>query len=62
MHSAIVVNVNYRLMPEHHGLDIMEDLDDVWEWIHTKLQTYLGGDVEVDLDRILIEGDSAGLS
>lgn len=62
MHSAIVVNVNYRLMPEHNGLDIMEDLDDVWEWIHTKLQTYLGGDVEVDLDRILIEGDSAGLS
>jgi acetyl esterase/lipase len=60
LHSAIVVAADYRLMPEHNGLHMMEDLDDLWDWIFNKLPSFLGGDVEVDLDRILIKGDSAG--
>jgi hypothetical protein len=61
LHSAVIVGVDYRLMPEHNGLEMMEDVADVWDWILSgKLQAYLGSEVEVDLDKILIEGDSAG--
>lgn len=47
-------------MPEHNGLEMMEDLSDAWDWVFNNLQSYLGQDVEADLDRIMIEGDSAG--
>lgn len=47
-------------MPEHNGLEMMEDLKDVEDWIFTNLQSHLGSEVEVDLDKIMIEGDSAG--
>lgn len=49
-------------MPEHNGLDMLVDLKDLKDWIFNDLQTRLGSDIEVDLDKILIEGDSAGNS
>jgi acetyl esterase/lipase len=60
VNSAIIIGVDYRLMPEHNGLDMMEDLKDLEDWLFNKLQSHLGTHIEVDLDRILIEGDSAG--
>lgn len=41
-------------------MEIMEDLKDLKTWIFKKLQLHLGSEIQVDLDNILIEGDSAG--
>lgn len=60
IHSAIIVGIDYRLMPEANGLDMMEDLNDLGFWMFNKFQLYLGNETQVDLDKILIEGDSAG--
>lgn len=30
--KAIIVSPNYRLLPEHNGNDIQEDLADFWTW------------------------------
>jgi acetyl esterase/lipase len=30
--NAIIVSPNYRLLPEHNGNDIQEDLVDFWTW------------------------------
>lgn len=58
--SAIIVGVDYRLLPEHNGREMMEDLADFWHWLFNSLQSFLGSEIEIDLDRILIKGDSAG--
>jgi acetyl esterase/lipase len=61
LHSAVIIGVDYRLMPEHNGLDMMEDLDDFWNWAFNKSQQYLSDKVELDLEKIMIAGDSAGM-
>lgn len=62
--AAIVVSPNYRLVPEHSGAEILEDLADFWTWLlHGGLTSYLAAqniDVECDFDHILASGDSAG--
>jgi hypothetical protein len=61
LHSAIIVCPNYRLMPEVAGLDFKTDVFASWTWAYNDLQTYLGKNVEVDMDRVLVEGEEAGL-
>jgi hypothetical protein len=61
LHSAIIVCPNYRLMPEVAGLDFKTDVFASWTWVYNDLQTYLGKNVEVDMDRVLVEGEEAGL-
>jgi len=56
---------NYRLVPEHTGADILEDLADFWKWFHAgKLDAYLSSlgyaDLELDYNHLLATGDSAG--
>lgn len=62
--GAIVVSPNYRLVPEHSGADILDDLADFWAWLHNGgLASYLASrnvQVKPDFDRILVSGDSAG--
>ncbi|RDW57180.1 hypothetical protein BP6252_13828 [Coleophoma cylindrospora] len=60
LHSAIIVAADYRLIPEHNGLEMMQDLSDFWDWVFKKLPSFLDSGIEADLDKILIEGDSAG--
>lgn len=48
-------------MPESTGLEVMEDLSDVWDWVYNKLQLHIGSEIEVDLTKIMSEGDSGGL-
>lgn len=60
LHGGILVSADYRLMPEANGLEVMEDVSDLWSWVFNDLQDFLGEGIKVDLDRILIEGDSAG--
>jgi hypothetical protein len=48
-------------MPEVARLDLKTDAFASWTWVYNDLQTYLGKNVEVDMDRILVEGEEAGL-
>jgi acetyl esterase/lipase len=62
--NAIIVCPNYRLIPEHTGADILEDLNDFWTWFNNKnVTTYLSAkheNIELDYDHVLVTGESAG--
>jgi acetyl esterase/lipase len=60
LNSAIIVSPDYRMLPEANGLDIMKDLSDFWEWVHSGLKDELPTGIEIDYEKILIEGGSAG--
>lgn len=55
---------NYRLAPEHTGVDILEDLADFWKWINNgSLTSYLSSkhdSLDLDYSKVLVSGDSAG--
>ncbi|GLA28126.1 hypothetical protein CBS147320_8371 [Aspergillus niger] len=63
-YSAIIVSPNYRLLPESSVLDVLEDVEDHWQWMHQSLPSLLqretNGTVKADLSRIMTIGDSAG--
>lgn len=61
-HQAIIVTPDYRLMPEANGLDILNDVKCFFAWLLEpgNLASHLPAGVEVDLDNILITGESAG--
>ncbi|GAB1197566.1 hypothetical protein APSETT444_006863 [Aspergillus pseudonomiae] len=63
-YSAIIVSPNYRLLPEATIFDILEDVEDHWNWMHKSLPQFLNehtqGGIQPDLNRILTAGDSAG--
>ncbi|GKZ38314.1 hypothetical protein AbraIFM66950_010444 [Aspergillus brasiliensis] len=63
-HSAIIVSPNYRLLPESSVLEVLEDVEDHWKWLHQSLPTLLeretNATVKADLSRIMTIGDSAG--
>ncbi|KAJ4304530.1 hypothetical protein N0V90_000056 [Kalmusia sp. IMI 367209] len=70
--NAILVAPNYRLMPEAVGKDILEDVDDFLAWFNgnstpnvhgssfTTAIKSLNPNIVVNLDRLVISGDSAG--
>ena len=61
--GAIIVAPNYRLMPEHTGHEILEDIDSICNWIKPNLQRLVTErlrHIQVDLSRIMVTGDSAG--
>ncbi|KAF2676810.1 alpha/beta-hydrolase [Lentithecium fluviatile CBS 122367] len=62
--NAITVLPNYRLTPEHTGNDILEDLTDFWAWFNGGgVEKFLASQnisAELDYDRVLASGDSAG--
>ncbi|OQD81888.1 hypothetical protein PENANT_c024G09008 [Penicillium antarcticum] len=64
VHNAIIISPNYRLMPEGTSAQIYEDLGDIWSWLHSpslkKLLASHSAPTEIDLDRILTAGESAG--
>ena len=63
-YGAVIVSANHRLMPEADGSNIMEDVEDVWRWLHESLPSYLdeqtAGRIKPDLSRIITAGESAG--
>ncbi|WQF90285.1 Putative alpha/beta hydrolase-3 [Colletotrichum destructivum] len=62
--QAIIVSPNYRLAPEASMDDIMQDIEDHWNWIHTDLPAFIhqetAGGVNVDTGKVLVVGESAG--
>jgi acetyl esterase/lipase len=63
-YSAIIVSPNYRLLPESSVLEVLEDIEDHWQWMHQSLPLLLqretNGAVKAHLSRIMTIGDSAG--
>ncbi|KAJ5771078.1 uncharacterized protein N7511_003129 [Penicillium nucicola] len=61
-HNAVIVSPNYRFLPEATGVQILEDVDDFWTWLHSKALTEILSphQIDPDLDRVIAAGDSAG--
>ncbi|KAL5360243.1 Alpha/Beta hydrolase protein [Aspergillus floccosus] len=63
-YNAVIVSPNYRLMPEATSLEIYEDVEDFWVWLHSPVVAQLLANTpqqtELDLSRILTAGESAG--
>lgn len=63
-HGAVIISPNYRLMPEATSTEIYQDVEDLWTWIHTPALANIlaqhSTPAELDLDRIMAIGGSAG--
>lgn len=53
--GAVVLNVDYRLAPEHAAPTAADDVVDAWRWLVEQ-----AGDLGIDRERIAVMGDSAG--
>lgn len=59
---------DYHLLPEANGHDILDDINDFWDWVTSDREQCLrsavraatGDAFDVDLDRVIVEGESAG--
>lgn len=63
----MIVSPNYRLLPEATSLEIFQDIEDFWSWLHSSTVTDLllssqsgSNSTELDLTRIITTGESAG--
>ncbi|KAK1083971.1 hypothetical protein LTR33_002931 [Friedmanniomyces endolithicus] len=61
-HGAIVITVNYRLLPEAKGTEILQDVKAFYAWLFKSgnLSSLLPAGVEIDIDNLLVTGESAG--
>lgn len=63
-----IISADYRLLPEVTGLEILDDLSSLWDWIRRRdggggLQQFISSfypSLDIDADCILAEGESAG--
>ncbi|KAL5049328.1 hypothetical protein BDW71DRAFT_175675 [Aspergillus fruticulosus] len=64
LHNAIIISPNYRFMPQATGLEIYDDIEDFWAWLQSpalpELLARHKTPTQIDLDRILVDGESAG--
>ncbi|SPJ81802.1 uncharacterized protein FTOL_09207 [Fusarium torulosum] len=62
--NLILVSCDYRLIRESYGMEILEDIQDVWSWVQNSLSeaidTMTNGRSHADLGRVLLAGESAG--
>ncbi|KAH7324216.1 Alpha/Beta hydrolase protein [Stachybotrys elegans] len=62
--SAIIISVDYRLLPSANGVaDLLEDLEDAWQWSRTELPAILNRRCpghQLDFSRLVLQGGSAG--
>lgn len=63
-HGAVIVTPNFRLVPEAGMDDVLADVEDHWTWVRSELAGFVdretNGRVSVDVERVLVTGDSAG--
>ncbi|CAF9915742.1 MAG: hypothetical protein GOMPHAMPRED_000840 [Gomphillus americanus] len=61
--NAIIVSPDHRLLPKASGRDVRDDLDALWKWVNSSLNSIVGQiapEHTADLSRILVQGESAG--
>ncbi|KAF4983800.1 hypothetical protein FZEAL_884 [Fusarium zealandicum] len=62
--SAIIVSPDYRLLPSANGVaDLLEDMEDCWQWVNLKLSSILQDKAPghtLDFSQTLLVGGSAG--
>jgi acetyl esterase/lipase len=61
--NAVVVSPEYRLLPEASGTDILDDMEQFWDWVHKSLPSVLSErwpGLSLDLNRVAAAGESAG--
>jgi acetyl esterase/lipase len=64
-HGAVIICPNYRLVPEVKAKDVIDDMKEFWAWFRADgAQKHLASigrsDVSLDVDRLLLMGESAG--
>ncbi|KAF4996139.1 hypothetical protein FDECE_12563 [Fusarium decemcellulare] len=63
-HSAIIISPDYRLLPSANGVqDLLEDVEDCWQWTKAKLPEILKTKApghSLDFSQVLLAGGSAG--
>ncbi|KAK0948056.1 hypothetical protein LTR29_000580 [Friedmanniomyces endolithicus] len=61
-HGAVVITVDYRLLPEAKGIEILNDVKAFYAWLAKPgtLTSLLPAGVEMDIDNLLVTGESAG--
>jgi acetyl esterase/lipase len=52
----VIISIDYRLAPETKVLEIIEDVQDAFRWIHRKGPQLLN----IDPEKLVVEGESAG--
>jgi acetyl esterase/lipase len=58
---AILIAPDYRLLPEASGIDLLNDVEDFWIWLHNTLPTLTASwNAVPDLSRLACTGQSAG--
>lgn len=63
--KAIIVSPDYRLLPSENGVaDVLEDLEDFWQWSRSdnfaKMLQVRSSGHSIDFSRLLVTGSSAG--
>lgn len=62
--GAIIVSLNYLILPVSTGFEIMDNVSHFWAWLHESLGSVVApvseGKVEVDESKKLVMGHSAG--
>lgn len=59
--SAVILAPDYWLLPEASGIDILRDVRGFYSWLNTdNLAAVLPGGVQLDLEDLLVFGESAG--
>ncbi|KAF5650027.1 hypothetical protein F52700_466 [Fusarium sp. NRRL 52700] len=63
--DAVIISPNYRLLPEVKGRDIIHDMGNFWDWVHTggpsrHLAAVGQHKLQLNLSRTLVVGESAG--
>ncbi|KAJ3144586.1 hypothetical protein HDU89_008147 [Geranomyces variabilis] len=59
LHDYVLLTADYRLLPESSGLDAVSDAEAAYQWTRNVLPTLLPN-VDLDLDRVVVTGGSAG--
>ncbi|KAI1612822.1 Alpha/Beta hydrolase protein [Exophiala viscosa] len=63
--NAILISPDHRLLPSASVAEILSDLEDLWLWVHSSLPSIIASHTplskhSIDLNHILLEGNSAG--
>lgn len=64
--GLVLVSADHRLLPESSAADAVEDIEAMWQWSVAELDRTVcqmtGGTAGADMSKVLVSGESAGLS